>query len=285
MSTLPQTEPASRPKSRSRSIQLFPSDELADLATFSLTNEQIGVLMKLRLCCWHRGGLPNTEESLSKTRKQLLGISPRKWAKFWPILSVFFTEIDGFLFFSADETRRKESEERIAKLQEAGRKGGKSSWGRKQHVPEMDTSHPMFSEQATYPSHPFPSETEANTKGGPAAATVQDQEVAAAGPPDLQNLARAVTDSDFEALAMRSINLGLPAPDRGMAAKILKRFPNIAPHKFPLFHGQRSSGLWLHKHQIDMELEITRQETKKPVSSDDPVLREWARDIDRRAGR
>jgi hypothetical protein len=136
---------------------------LTDFSTFGLTNEQIGVLIKLRLCAWHRGGIPNTEESLSQIRKQLLQISPRKFAKLWPILAVFFTEIDGFLLFSADEERRVESEHRAAKLQEAGRKGGKSHWGRKNPVPETDTSLAMFSNIATIPSHPTPIQTEAAT--------------------------------------------------------------------------------------------------------------------------
>lgn len=276
MPIVSQTDSASRAKTRSRSIQLFPSDELTDFSTFALTNEQIGVLMKLRLCCWHRGGLPNTEESLMKTRKQLLGISPRKWIKFWPILSAFFTEIDGFLFFSADESKRLESEEHHSKLKQAGRKGAESRWNNKQNVPETNDGQAILPNMAPYPSHPFPSETVANTKGGPAAATEQT-EPAAAAPPDLQNLSRAVTDSDFQAIAMRAINLGLPAPDRGTAAKILQRFPNIPPHKFPLFQGQRSSGLWLHKHQIDMELEMTRQETQRK-----PTALEMAREIDKR---
>lgn len=288
MSSVPQTDSPSRAKSRARSIQLFPSDELADLATFSLTNEQIGVLMKLRLCCWHRGGLPNTEESLMKTRKQLLGISPRKWAKFWPILSVFFIEIDGFLFFSADESRRRESEEHISKLKEAGRKGAETRWNSSQKQAETVDGQAILPTMAPFPSLPFPSETEANTRGGAAAATVQATEATAAGPPPgLQNLSRAVSDSDYQAIATRSLELGLQAPDRITAVKILQRFPNIPPHKFPLFKGQNSPGLWLFKGQIDIELEIARQENppKKPSSSEDPVLRQWAREIDRKAGR
>jgi hypothetical protein len=154
MPIIPQSEPSSRPKSHTRSIQIFPSDELTDFSTFGLTNEQIGVLIKLRLCAWHRGGIPNTEESLNQIRKQLLQISPRKFAKIWPILAVFFTEIAGFLLFSADEDRRVESELRSVKLQEAGRKGGQKTWGRKSSVPETDASLAMFSKIAPIPSHP-----------------------------------------------------------------------------------------------------------------------------------
>lgn len=150
----------------------------------------------------------------------------------------------------------------------------------------MDTGTPT---DRTHGSHLPPStsdvlETEANTKGGPAAATVQREEAAAA-PPDLQSLSRAVSDSDFESLAMCCINMGIPAPDQSMAIRILQRFPKIPPDKFPLFNGQKSSGLWLHKNQIDMDLEITRQGQRKPNGSEDPVLRQWARDIDRKAGR
>lgn len=266
MPTLPQTEPASRPKNRSKSIQLFPSDELADLATFALTNEQIGVLMKLRLCCWHRGGLPNTEESLSKTRKQLLGISPRKWMKFWPILSVFFTEIDGFLFFSADESRRQEQLEHSSKLQAAGKKGAESRWNNKHNVSETDDGQAILSEMAPYPSLPIPTPQEAGSSNVDLPPATNQQQPAGEIDRNIESLQTAVGEQ-WHVLVNRAVQLGLQAPDKATAIRILKKFPDIPPDSFPLLPGQKSSALWLHKEPMDLELEIRRQRetSRRPV--------------------
>jgi hypothetical protein len=137
MPIIQQSEPASRPKTRTRSIQVFPSDEIADFQ--GCTAEEIGLLMQLRWHAWYHGGIENTEENLFRLRKSF-GVSAQKFRKKLEFLMRFFTEIDGFLFFTADEKRRLGAEELSAKLQEAGKKGGQNSWNARRGVPKTDVS-------------------------------------------------------------------------------------------------------------------------------------------------
>lgn len=276
-----------RPR-RAKCFTVFPTDEIADFQ--ANTAEEIGVVMQMRWYAWHNNGIENTPENLQRLRRKL-GISGQKFRKLWPYLSHFFVENCGFLYYSPDERRRQEAEERSAKLQEAGRKGAERRWESRETVPKSDDGQAIPESMPSYPNLANPSIRETvlpfgdptNTGGGPAAASdvpveEQAQQQAAGSPPDLEVLARAVSDEDYQQLAMRSIELGMQAPDRQTSVKILQKFPNTHPNAFPLFKGQRSPGLWLHKHQIDMELEIQRQKSERKP----PTLGELAREIDRR---
>ena len=137
MPIVPQTETASRPKTRTRSIQVFPSDEIADFQ--GCTAEEIGLLMQLRWHAWYHGGIENTEENLFRLRKSF-GVSAQKFRKKLDFLLKFFTEIDGFLFFTADEKRRIGAEQLTANLQKGGQKRAEQMWGQRKQVSENGTS-------------------------------------------------------------------------------------------------------------------------------------------------
>lgn len=138
MSSLPQTDAPSRPKAtKNRPLSSFPADEMADFQ--GCTSEEIGLLMQLRWHAWYHGGIENTEENLFRLRKSF-GISAQKFRKKLPFLLTFFSETDGFLRFTADESRRIEADERSSKLQEAGKKGGENSWNSRRGVPKTDVS-------------------------------------------------------------------------------------------------------------------------------------------------
>jgi uncharacterized protein YdaU (DUF1376 family) len=275
-----------RPR-RAKCFTVFPTDEIADFQ--ANTAEEIGVVMQMRWHAWHNGGIENTEENLQRLRRKL-GISGQKFRKLWPYLQKFFVENNGFLHYSPDERRRQESEERAAKLHEAGKKGAEIRWESRHSVPKTDDSHPILKTMPSYPNLPNPIQTlqesmpfeeSINTGGAAAAAAFSaPEQAAAAGPaPGIENLARVVSDQDFQDLARRSIELGMQAPDRSTTVKILQKFPSISPRNFPRFKGQKSPGLWLHKEQQDLETEMTRQEhypDRKPTAV------EMAREIDKR---
>jgi hypothetical protein len=259
MPIVPQSEPASRAKTRPRSFQVFPADELADF--MSCTPEQLGVLMRLRWYAWYHDGLPNSEELLLQLRKSF-GVSAQKFRKFWPFLSTFFTETSGILRFSADESRRQEMEERTAKQQEAGKKRAEQMWGNRGSVPKTNDSLAI----ASYPPLPVPPlQEEVSTNVDLPPATDQ-QQPAGEMDRDIESLQTAVGEQ-WHVLVARAVNLGLQAPDKATAIRILKRFPDIPPDSFPLLPGQKSSALWLHKDPMDLELEIRRQRetNRKPV--------------------
>ena len=86
MPIIQQTEPSSRPKTRTRSIQVFPSDEIADFQ--GCTAEEIGLLMQLRWHAWYHGGIENTEDNLFRLRKSF-GVSAQKFKK----KTRFFVEV------------------------------------------------------------------------------------------------------------------------------------------------------------------------------------------------
>lgn len=99
----------------------------------------------------------------------------------------------------------------------------------------------------------------------------------------------AITDTEHEAIATRSAELGMQAPDRKTAAAILRRHPTIPVSKFPRFPNQNSPGLWLHKTSLDLQLEIARQAATPPARKKsraeeaDDRLRALGRELDRKA--
>lgn len=127
MSSLPQTCSPSRPKPTKSPLTIFPADMMAELR--ECRPEEVGLLMQLRAHAWYHGGVENSEQTLLRLFKSFQ-VSAQKFRKLWPFLSTFFTEIDGFLFYTSDEERRIEAEERTSKLQESGRKGAETRWNR-----------------------------------------------------------------------------------------------------------------------------------------------------------
>lgn len=278
----------------------FPTDEIAHFQ--ACTCEQIGFIMQMRWYSWVNDGIPNEEGFLKQFAKRC-GISKYKFTRVvWPFVKNFFTEVGGYMYYGRDEERRIEAEDKSAKLKEAGKKGAESRW---MELRRRSEDRPIIAHgQAIATALPTTSTTTATSNGGGAAAAsyqsppqaeLFSQEAAAGPPPDgtqIQNLARAVTDTDYESLCVRAVELGLSAPDRMTAIKILQRFPNIHPSELPKFPSQTSTGLWLHKSPQNVELEIARQQhpelvPRKPTAREEQDQRLLARAMerDRQAGR
>lgn len=127
MSILPQSEPASRPKSTSERNRDQPwcpryaAEEISGLC--ELTCEQFGLVQRFRDLAWGNLGLPLEETRLEQIAVNSCGLSRYKFRKFWPLLKKFFIEVDGALMFERDEEHRIAAREKIDKARESGRLG------------------------------------------------------------------------------------------------------------------------------------------------------------------
>lgn len=290
--------PQSDSPSRTKSIPRFPKDELTGPLAL-LSPEARCLVNDLRDWAAANDGIEPTEDAVLLIARRL-GFSRAKFFKLWAVTHRFFAILDAKpdaqtlrLTYVGDQNCSTESSELVLPQRvksEQHQAAARTRWMRTHATThsgthaEMDATHGKTHEFSPTPpseaSEAFSSSPEDSLKEGPAAASEASSrgEAAAAGPPPgLQNLSRAVSDEDYQAIAMRSIELGMQAPDRVTAVRILQRFPKIPTHKFPLFKGQKSPGLWLYKHPIDMELEIARQETQRK-----PTAMEWAIELDKR---
>ena len=116
---------------KSPSFSFYPKDWLSDVTVRTMSHAERAAYVDLLCFCWTEDTLPADPKALA----QLLGVSRRTFATWWPQLRVCFTEEDGRLRHRRLDAERADQAAWRASRAAAGRKGAARRWHR--HGPTM----------------------------------------------------------------------------------------------------------------------------------------------------
>ena len=116
---------------RSPSFSFYPKDWLSDVKVRTMSHAERAAYVDLLCFCWTEATLPADPKALA----QLLGVSPRTFAKWWPNLRACFEEEAGRLRHRRLDEERADQAAWRASRAAAGRKGAARRWHR--HGPAM----------------------------------------------------------------------------------------------------------------------------------------------------
>ena len=110
--------------SKSPAFRFYASDFFMDTNTWEL--DEVGLYLRLLMCQWVNGPLPNDNKKLAK----IAGISPKKLSNLIQKVSHKFTSDGNGCFYNKrlEEEREKQSKY-LEKQKEHGKKGADSRWG------------------------------------------------------------------------------------------------------------------------------------------------------------
>ncbi len=247
-------------------VPLYCGHELNTLTV--LTCEEEGFLMRLRKWSWVNGGIP-AEEDFVRRLARSFQVSSYKFKKLWDRIRNFFTVRDGNLFYEDDEGERKSQVVNIAKSKYFGRLGAEKRWQKpSEPSPQPDSppdSPPMATNIDNYSNNgepPPPPNTSTEMGGGGGSPLERTG-------PEPNALTRTLSDADFQAICQRALDLGLAAPRRALAQRILEEFGwdiQALIRVLCKWEGQQHAGLWETKSRGDFELEAARQNSpRKPT--------------------
>ncbi len=256
----------------------FPEREMAG-EQHLLTNEEFGFFTRLRDYAWQNGGFPNDEIFLKRFAKTVQ-VSAYKLKKLWPIVENFFKEIDGKMYYEEDEEVRFREAGKSAKCKISGILGAKERWKqRNQEAVQMPLSsdgdryrgpHPQKMANDGYPDPDRDPEILITEE--PAAAIVE-----AAATAEPTGITTVLTETEQQAIGVRSMELHMQAPDRALALKLKNHYGLPVCDLIPLlvrFPDQNSPGLWLHKSIQDLGVERARQQITPDRKSPKQELQE-----------
>ncbi len=99
--------------------QEYAADTLAKLSFRTMSLQERGLFITMRLECWVNKQLPSNPEVLSKA----LGLSVNEVLAFLPNVMSFFAKVGDFIVCPELENYRKHLEARSKKLSKSGKKG------------------------------------------------------------------------------------------------------------------------------------------------------------------
>ncbi len=109
---------------RSPSFSWYPKDWLSDVTVRTMSHAERAAYVDLLCFCWIEDTLPAEPKALA----QLLGVSPRMFARWWPKLRTCFEEEAGRLRHRRLDQERADQAKWRASRAAAGRKGAARRW-------------------------------------------------------------------------------------------------------------------------------------------------------------
>jgi hypothetical protein len=248
----------------------------------------------LRSWSWAHEGIENSEEVLLALARSL-GFSRYKFKKFWPIVKMFFTERDGFLFWSDDERYREKVVNIQSKRKMAGHLGGLAKNKKDEQEPSEQQELPLANatllldrlpdKPTTKPSSYSTSTPPPPEEGRP----VVEAEDPAGGGGEVEKIisngnGMKTLEAEHRAISEHCHRIGIPAPSPVLSSQLRAKFPGIpiseVLQNLPRFDGQTSPGLWRDLGPESLKAEAQRQKNpvqpKKKMTSADVLRAEIA---------
>lgn len=123
-------------------FQFYPKDFLTDGRVAAMTLEECGAYIKLLCLCWTETTLPLDPRRLA----QMIGCSPRTFARVWPALRVCFTATeDGLTHGRLDREREKQARYNARQKAKADQRWSGNAAASPGHMPEPSQSHALQS--------------------------------------------------------------------------------------------------------------------------------------------
>ena len=105
----------------SPAFQFYPKEFLTDGNVAGMSLQERGAYITLLCICWQEGSLPASVDRLAN----MVGVPLKVFTKFWPAVSVCFTETEGRLAHGRLDKEREKQAEYRRRQTDNGRRGGR----------------------------------------------------------------------------------------------------------------------------------------------------------------
>ena len=129
-------------------FQFYASDFESDEAVKLMTDEEIGVYVRLLCHAWREGGVPANFDQLAR----LLGRTRGEFDRVWPAIRSKWTRTGGRFVNPRMERERKKQADWRKKSAEGGRRGAASRWGKPRGGQRVVTPPPQPNDDSSSPS-------------------------------------------------------------------------------------------------------------------------------------
>jgi hypothetical protein len=190
-----------------------------------------------------------------------------------------------------DEAEREKTNDRVRRFRARGEAHTDTDEKRQSNAEESESESESESEPYTYKEeNPLLPPTPSSTVTEPVAAAGSLHSISKKKPKIKTALACRVSNADFKAISIRCMEVGLPVPSLPLVSEILSKFPGKTGAEvaaiLPLFPGQTTPGLYIHKSGAEIEAEFARQRItparrSKAEESHDRLM-DWAEQWNRR---